>query len=140
MDGALFKGVFQSSNHFFFCGMISLEIKLDNIFLKKLLLLKGRDGRGGGLFEWSFQFHSLPGDLEQSVSSAPSAQSRVPSHNCSKRMQVDPDMHSSSPNGHFSGLKAVSTLVSLPVNPSSSSSIKTSDSKLTNFAKMSMLI
>ena len=125
--------------YYFICLFI-LHYFVMSFFFKKLLLLKGRDGRGGGLFEWSFQFHSLPGDLEQSVSSAPSAQSRVPSHSCSKRMQVDPDMHSSSPSGHFSGLKAVSTLVSLPVNPSSSSSIKTSDSKLTNFAKTFILI
>lgn len=78
--------------------------------------------------------YSGPGDLEQSVSSAPSAQSRVPSHNCSKRIQVESDMQRSSPSGHLSGLKVVSgpENVSLPLKPSSISSINTSDSRSTN--------
>ena len=46
--------------------------------------------------------------VPQSVSSAPSAQSFVPSQSCSKRMQAPSDMQSSSPSGHFSGLDSVS--------------------------------
>ena len=83
--------------------------------------------------------YSGPEGLPQSVSSAPSAQSRVPSQSCSKRMQVEPDMQSNSPNGHLSGLKVVSGLIRVSLPPaanrgsSSISSIKTSDSRSTEF-------
>ncbi len=83
--------------------------------------------------------YSGPEGLPQSVSSAPSAQSRVPSQSCSKRMQVEPDMQSNSPNGHLSGLKVVSGLIRVSLPPaanrgsSSISSIKTSDSRSTDF-------
>ena len=67
-------------------------------------------------FIWSEQLDQTFSEeplVPQSVSSAPSAQSLVPSQSCSKRMQAPSDMQSSSPSGHFSGLDSVSGAVSV---------------------------